>query len=96
MRDPKQHAARRRLLARPFSTSSLRANWETLVKEKARKTVSILKTESKQGLCDVMKWWSLMATDVVGELAFGHSLGLVDDGAVSYPYLMLTAEHYKL
>jgi len=37
-----------------------------------------------------------MATDVVGELAFGHSLGLVDDGAVSYPYLMLTAEHYKL
>ena len=32
--DPKAHAARRRLLARPFSNSSLRAAWEEFVKDR--------------------------------------------------------------
>jgi cytochrome P450 len=34
MLDPKQHAARRKLLARPFSNTSLRENWEQVVCQK--------------------------------------------------------------
>ena len=78
------HAARRRLLARPFSRSSLLANFQNLVTERARLAVSKIKEEASQGDCDAMKWWTLMSTDVIAQVAFGDDSRLLEAGRVSH------------
>ncbi|KAL5340232.1 cytochrome P450 [Aspergillus crustosus] len=81
MRDAKQHAGRRRLLARAFSKSELRASWEGVVKEKARIAVLKMRNEMEDGgKCDVLKWWTFLATDVSGQLMFGEDFGMVHLG----------------
>ncbi|KAF2171494.1 hypothetical protein M409DRAFT_63740 [Zasmidium cellare ATCC 36951] len=82
MTDVKAHAERRRLLARPFSKSSLVANFHGVVGERARRAVGEIRREvvGGTGEADVMKWWTLMATDVVARVVFGEELGLVEAG----------------
>ena len=81
--DPKVHAVRRRALARPFSKSSLRKNWESFVTKKARLAVRMIKEETaRQGCTDVYKWWTLVTTDIIGKLAFGDDFGMVEAGMV--------------
>jgi cytochrome P450 len=87
MTNVQEHAARRRLLARPFSRSSLLVNFQDLVSERARLAVSKMKEEASRGDCDVMKWWTLMATDVIVQVAFGDESRLVEAGEVSQPCL---------
>lgn len=83
MTNVQQHAARRKLLARSFSRSSLLSNFQSLVKERSRLAVSQIKAEAGRGVCDVMKWWTLMATDVVAQFAFGEDSHLLESGEVS-------------
>jgi cytochrome P450 len=83
MRDPKVHGARRRLLARGFSKTYLRQNWEEVVREKIRLVVSKLKEESvENGSANILKWWTLMATDVAVHLMFGESFRMIEQGKV--------------
>ncbi|GKZ31485.1 hypothetical protein AbraIFM66950_012152 [Aspergillus brasiliensis] len=81
--DPKAHAQRRRLMARPFSNSELRKNWERTVRDLARQTVLKIRDESAKGTADVYKWWTLMAYDIITKIAFGESSGLVESGKKS-------------
>ncbi|KAH8808973.1 cytochrome P450 monooxygenase, partial [Xylogone sp. PMI_703] len=81
--NPKDHAARRRLMAQPFSYSSLRANWEPLIRERTLFTVSRIKEEAEHGKTDIFKWWTLMAHDIVTRLAFGENPLLVESGKKS-------------
>lgn len=86
MRDPKQHAARRKLFARPFSKSELRRMWEPVVQEKVRLAVSQIRGElTRDGRSDVMKWWTFLATDVSGHLMFGESFDMLQLGKVRTP-----------
>ncbi|KAH9215293.1 putative cytochrome P450 [Leptodontidium sp. 2 PMI_412] len=78
--DPKQHAAKRKLLARPFSNTSLRQNWESLVIDKVKLVVAKIKADAQQGSADLNKWWVYMATDIIGKLAFGEDFGMVESG----------------
>lgn len=87
MTDVRDHAARRKLLARPFSRSSLLANFQTLVTERARLAVGKIKQEASQGDCDMMKWWTLMTTDVISQVAFGEDSRLLESGRVSDRHL---------
>ncbi|KAH7122185.1 cytochrome P450 [Dactylonectria estremocensis] len=81
MRDPKTHAQRRKLFARAFSATELRANWEDVVRDKVELAVSKIQGEAKEhGEVDVMKWWTLMATDVIGHLSFGESFEMLEIG----------------
>ncbi|KAJ4409165.1 hypothetical protein N0V82_009544 [Gnomoniopsis sp. IMI 355080] len=81
MRDPKEHAARRRLFARPFSNSALQANSEGAVREKVEIAVRKIREEyERDGKADVMKWWTLMTTDVIAHLSFGESFGGLQEG----------------
>ncbi|KAE8371099.1 cytochrome P450 [Aspergillus bertholletiae] len=81
MRDPKQHAARRKLFARPFSKSELRRTWESAVKEKAQLAVSQIHLEVMGcGKSDLLKWWTFFATDVSGHLMFGESFDMLRVG----------------
>ncbi|KAL3473816.1 hypothetical protein BJX99DRAFT_260932 [Aspergillus californicus] len=78
MRDAKQHAQRRKLFARMFSKSELRASWEPLVREKVLLFVSQIQEElQRTGVCDVLKWSTFLATDVSGHLMFGESFDML-------------------
>ncbi|GAB1194129.1 hypothetical protein APSETT444_003370 [Aspergillus pseudonomiae] len=81
MRDPKEHAVRRKLFARPFSKSELRRTWEPAVKEKVQLAVSQIRLELKtDGKSDLLKWWTFLATDVSGHLMFGESFDMLRVG----------------
>lgn len=83
MSDPKQHAARRKLFARAFSKSGLRQNWEPVVMEKVRLVVAKIHADALQGTADLFKWWTLFATDTSGNVMFGESFGMIEQGKVS-------------
>ncbi|KAI0121149.1 cytochrome P450, partial [Xylariales sp. AK1849] len=86
MQDPKAHAQRRRLFARPFSNTALRKNWEDAVRVTVELAVSKIKADAEGGVADVMKWWTLMATDVIAHLSFGESFDMVGLGQQT-PYI---------
>ncbi|KAI1852146.1 hypothetical protein JX265_013117 [Neoarthrinium moseri] len=83
MRNPKEHAQRRRMFARGFSKSGLRSNWEDIVRDTVEEAVARIKAEATHGTTDALKWWTLMAADVVSQLAFGHSFEMVRRGEKS-------------
>lgn len=83
MRNLKEHGQRRRLFARAFSKTYLREHWEPTVREKAQLAVMKIKAASTTGTADLMKWWTFMATDIVGVLGFGESFGMLELGQVS-------------
>lgn len=85
MQNPRDHAARRKLFARAFSNSSLKSNWEAEIRRRtmlAVKSIQVSATQSGKG-ADVLKWWTLMATDVITQLSFGESFGMLEQGKVS-------------
>ncbi|KAF2161110.1 hypothetical protein M409DRAFT_69964 [Zasmidium cellare ATCC 36951] len=83
MRDFHEHAGRRKLLARGFAVSGLRGAWEGMVREKARKAVEGIGRDAVDGrgrVVDVRRWWMIMASDVISEVAFGKSFGGLETG----------------
>lgn len=79
----KDHSARRRMFARPLSRNSLLENWHDTVRDMSRLAVrQIRETAVKEGKVDVMKWWTLMAMDVVGRLMYGQTFGNLERGTV--------------
>jgi hypothetical protein len=88
-RDPHRHAARRRLFAQAFSNSALQRNWASEIHQKAYKAVARIKADALAGEADILKWWTLMATDVIAHLAFGESFDMLELGKVrSFPNLL--------
>lgn len=85
MQDPHAHAARRKLFARAFSNSSLRTNWESEVRKKTELAVERIRQEASTAVqgADVLKWWTLMATDVIAHLSFGESFNMLELGKVT-------------
>lgn len=85
MQNPHDHAARRKLFARAFSNSSMKGNWEAEIRRKTMLAVDqIRKAAMQPGKgADVLKWWTLMATDVITHLSFGESFGMLEQGQVS-------------
>ncbi|KAJ6107577.1 cytochrome P450 [Penicillium sp. IBT 18751x] len=71
MRDAKKHAQRRKLFARSFSKSHLRTT--------SRKG-PVQGELDRNGVCDVMKWATFLATDVSGHLMFGDSFDMLRVG----------------
>jgi hypothetical protein len=82
LRDPKKHAQRRKLFARGFSKSYLREHWGNAVSEKCKLAVWKIRQDAKAGNADLLKWWTFMATDIVGLLGFGESFGMLELGRV--------------
>lgn len=82
MIDPEQHVTRRRVLARAFSLSSLRENWEPAIHERARIAVQQIKDNAKRGDVDMLKWWTLMTNDILSYLCFAEKFDMVERGEV--------------
>ncbi len=92
MVDPHQHAKRRQLLARGFSKSYLRQNWEHVVKEKAAMAVGKIRRDAERGNADVLKWWTFYTTDTVGHLSFGESFHMLEHEEVNdFPLILSIA-----
>ncbi|KAH7395401.1 cytochrome P450 [Phaeosphaeria sp. MPI-PUGE-AT-0046c] len=85
-RDPHLHAGRRRLFAQAFSNSGLQRNWATEIHEKTRLAVTKIKADALASEADILKWWTLMATDVIAHLAFGESFNMLELGKQT-PYI---------
>ncbi|KAE8396324.1 cytochrome P450 [Aspergillus alliaceus] len=78
--DPKFHNAHRRLLSSPMSELSLKS-MEPLIESRVRLTIQKMQEEMKaRGVADVYKWWFFMATDIIGELTFGDSFHMLEQG----------------
>ncbi|GES65493.1 cytochrome P450 [Aspergillus terreus] len=81
--DPQFHGRHRRLLSMPMSDTSLRCV-EPLVNSKIHFTIQRMNDDiERAGVVDIYKWWILMASDIIGELSFGESLGLLETGMES-------------
>ena len=85
-RDPRDHAQRRRLFARAFSKSYLREHWEAVIHGKCKLAVEKIRADALKGSCDVLKWSSFMAADIIGCVGFGESFGLLELGQVRTDY----------
>jgi cytochrome P450 len=82
MRDPHAHAARRRLFAQAFSNSALQKNWTVEIRSRVELAVAKIWQEASRGEADVLRWWTLMATDLITQLCFGESFGMLEQGKV--------------
>lgn len=83
MSNPKQHAARRKLLARSFSKSELRTNWEGMLRSKTTLAMEKIKDDiMANGQADVLRWLFFLATDMTGHLLFGASFQMLENGTV--------------
>ncbi|KAK4936721.1 hypothetical protein LTR10_022445 [Elasticomyces elasticus] len=80
MRDREKHSHRRRLLAHPLSNTALQ-DFEPLVQAMVDLAMEKIRHESRRlGHADVYKWFGLMATDIIGDLTFGSSFRMLEQG----------------
>jgi cytochrome P450 len=80
--DPEYHSRHRRLLSSPLSDTSLR-RLEPIITARVSLAIDKITEEMKiRGAADVFKWWSFMSTDIIGELSFGDSFRMLEQGKV--------------
>ncbi|TDZ33989.1 putative sterigmatocystin biosynthesis P450 monooxygenase STCB [Colletotrichum spinosum] len=82
--DPKIHGPRRKLFARALSAANIRQNCQGVVREKVVKAVDKIRAEAAGGSADILKWLLLMTSDVIGQLSFGESFGLLESGKINH------------
>lgn len=83
-KNAKFHSGRRRLLGGPMSDTSISSH-EPMVQEHAKLAIQRMTEElESRGAADVFKWWTFMATDIIGELSFGESFRMLQTGKVRY------------
>jgi cytochrome P450 len=80
--DPRK-AARRRKLYQQAGTKTAVRTWEPRVVELIDQTIEKIKRDAEQnGTADIFKWFSMMTTDVLAEIAFGDPLKMVENEVV--------------
>ncbi|KAH7203310.1 cytochrome P450 [Fusarium oxysporum] len=78
--DVEFHRHHRRLLSSPLSESSLKSV-EPTVDDYVKTAIASMKREmDERGTADVAKFWLFMATDIIVELSFGESFGILKHG----------------
>lgn len=76
-------ASQRRRLFQTAGTKKVVAEWEPRVVALVDLTVTKIKQEiQSHGKSDIMKWWTFMTSDVLGDLAFGESFDNVANAQV--------------
>ncbi|CAN9186242.1 unnamed protein product [Alternaria alternata] len=78
--DPHIHANFRRLVAYNFSEKWIK-NLELYIAKTARPAIERIAGDIKEhGHSDIYKWFTFMATDVVGQSSFGESFRMLETG----------------
>jgi cytochrome P450 len=83
--DTEFHRRHRRILSSPLSESSIKTV-ESAVDQKVKLVISKMAEEmAARQVTDVAKMWLFMATDIISELSFGESFGMLEAGKVWEP-----------
>jgi hypothetical protein len=82
--DPGYHGTIRRLLAASIADSSLKTFEPIFTDRICLATDRIAEELEAHGVSDVFKWWSFLATDIIGELSFGESFRTLEQGKVRF------------
>ncbi|GAQ42808.1 cytochrome P450 [Aspergillus niger] len=78
--DPKFHSKHRRLLSSPFADANLHS-LEPLIEARIRFTMQRMQEEmATRKVADVQKWFFFMSSDIIGELSFGDSFRMLEQG----------------
>ncbi|KAL7627817.1 hypothetical protein AAE478_002012 [Parahypoxylon ruwenzoriense] len=78
--EPEIHRRLRRLLSYPLSESGLKQMYSQ-IDNHVKLAINRIREEAQtRGAADVFKWWLFMATDVIGELSFGKSFQMLEQG----------------
>lgn len=57
---------------------------EPIINQRIYMTIARIEEEmNNTGCADIFKWWTFMATDVIGELSFGESFRMLELGKVN-------------
>ncbi|KAJ1327028.1 cytochrome P450 family 628 [Microdochium nivale] len=89
-RDKEEHARRRKAWDLGFSLKAMK-NYEVRVSSYTAQLMERLE-ESKGTVIDATLWFSFYSFDVMGDLAFGRSFGMLKEGTV-HPFMKLTRSH---
>ena len=82
VRDPRKASYRRKFFQQA-GTKAVVVQWEPEIRALVEMAVSKIKRDaSKNGKVDVMRWWLMMTTDVLGCLAFGEPFHMVEKESV--------------
>jgi hypothetical protein len=73
------------MMARGFSKTGIRTNWEAIVQNRVTLAVSIMIDEGRHGSVDVLKWLVLMAMDLSTRVVFGEEEEILEARKVSHP-----------
>ncbi|KAI0864888.1 cytochrome P450 [Xylaria cubensis] len=88
-RDNVLHSKRRRLWSTAFGDRNLRDYEERMVQYRALLVKAIEDSDDRP--IDVTKWVSLYSFDFMGDLAFGHSFGMLENSKEHYAIELLKA-----
>lgn len=91
-RNVAQHAARRRVWDKGFSTKALR-NYESRVSHYTDKLIAYINAVEGQAM-DASLWFNFYSFDVMGDLSLGKSFGMLDRGKEHY--FMTTLHDFML
>ncbi|KAK7750180.1 hypothetical protein SLS62_007931 [Diatrype stigma] len=80
IQDVDVHRRWRRLLSHPLSESALKGVLSQVESNVRFAVAQIGKEMETRGVADVYKWWMCMGSDVIGELTFGESFGMLQKG----------------
>ena len=72
MQNQKNHGIRRKLFSHAFSQAAA-LQLEDPIAAKLQLAVQKIKRDALAGKADLVKWWRIMAADVISELTFGES-----------------------
>lgn len=88
MSSPRTHATRRKLMARAFSKTEIRKNWEDEIRYRIDLALDKMGKAARMhptGEVDCQKWWMMMVADVSSKITFGESFDMLEEGVPDVP-----------
>lgn len=79
---PQECLRSRKLFAQALSKGSV-YKWEDHIKRCVDLVIQKIKRDASTGSADILKWWTFMTIDVLGEVAFGESFQCLEQEQVS-------------
>ncbi|KXL46389.1 hypothetical protein M433DRAFT_165487 [Acidomyces richmondensis BFW] len=80
IRDPYTHGQLRKLASAHFSERYVATLEPTIIKKVKLAVLRMEEEVKSQGYSDAFKWFTFMATDLIGELSFGESFRMLETG----------------
>ncbi|KAJ4397491.1 hypothetical protein N0V93_001721 [Gnomoniopsis smithogilvyi] len=74
------HRQQRELMMPGLSQNAVDCMYTTLSSRVALAIQRMGEETNQNGFTDIYKWWTLMMADIMGEVTFGQSLGLLEEG----------------